>query len=190
MNYYNKQNFASQIRAFNFPNSNMRVACIVILLFCCTLSLAQEFPTYYNKSTQVGIIKGLLDQGNGISVSAHFAIRPSKVLQPEIALSYESQKGKTFLTSYNYSAAGISLTPGLRINIRPQRNWNPSILFMLGISYSQQKKDRIDVSGEAGISPALNLGVASTFHQRHMGSIGIFGNDNIGGLYLKYGYWL
>lgn len=163
---------------------------IIILFLAITTVYAQEEDKPVSFGIQGGIITGILGGGTGPSLSLHYALRTQKVLQPEIALSFDSKKGETFLSGHNSNSSALSLTAGARINIQPQKNWNPSLLIMGGLMSGKSKSDRYDDTGSSGVSGALNVGVSNTFNRKHMITLGALVGEYVDGFYLKYGYWL
>lgn len=139
---------------------------------------------------QLGIIDGILGEGSGPSISFHYAFNQQKAIQPEFAIAYESQSGKTFLSGYNSRASAVSLTIGPRFNFSPQKNWNPSILINGGLMIGGKDTDKAGDIGTSGVSGAINIGFSNMIMQSHMLTVGVSGGMYLGGLYLKYGYWL
>lgn len=185
----NKQKNRQKYHFEYFITQTKLVSSIIILFLAITSAFAQEIDKPKHFGVQGGIITGILGGGFGPSLSFHYALRPDKVLQPEIALSFESQKGETFLSGYSSSSSALSLTAGARINIRPQANWNPSLLILGGIMSGKDKSNRYDDPGSSGISGAINIGVSNTFNKKNMITLGILNGEYIDGFYLKYGYW-
>ncbi len=97
--------------------------------------------------------------------------------------------GKTFLSGESQRNVGLGLAAGIRINVLPQKNWNPSLVIMPGVIYSSKTTSRYDDYGPSGISGTLCFAVSNAFHRKHMVSIGLNSGANIFAAYLKYGFW-
>ena len=167
-----------------------KIISSIVLLFLATAAIySQGEDKLSHFGIQGGIITGILDGRIGAGFSFHYAFRAQQTLQPEIAISFDSQKGKTFLSGYNSSRSAVSLTPGIRINIRPQENWNPSILVMGGIMLGKNKSNRHDDPGSSGISGVANIGVSNTINKKHMITVGGLVGEYLDAFYIKYGYW-
>jgi hypothetical protein len=172
----------------NFPNLNKLLYTAVFFLLVSTILHAQET----NKKTSLGIHAGInsrvLDGGYGPSLSFQVGFRPDKTLQPEIAISFDSQKGETFSYGDSFKASAITLAAGLRLNIRPQMNWNPSLYLMPGLmmgNYTDSDTNR------KGSGLAMLLGLSNTFHHKHMINVGYISDNNalyLYGVYIKYGF--
>lgn len=81
------------------------------------------------------------------------------------------------------------LAAGIRVNIRPQKNWNPSLYFMPGIMIGSFESDSInDPDQTGGCSLAAQLGISNTFHQRHVTTIEYKSGDKFNGVCFKYGF--
>lgn len=140
-------------------------------------------------SWQAGINAGFLNNGVGPGIAFHYAFRPQKVLQTEAAISLDHQSGARFISGQRYRATALSVTAGLRLNLRPQRAWNPSLFLMPGLMLGSDDSDRYDDPGRRGIAPAAQLGLSNTFGRKHMVTTGFFGGEYLTGFSLKYGYW-
>lgn len=138
---------------------------------------------------QAGVNSGILGGGGGPSFSFHYAISQDKILQWESALFFDYHSGKTFLSGFSQKNTGIGLLAGLRLNLRPQKNWNPSLFLKPGLMYSSENISRTSDPIQKGFSGAISLGVSSLFHQKHMLSLGFNQGANIESAFLKYGFW-
>jgi hypothetical protein len=167
-----------------------QISFIFFMLLNAT-AFAQEESTALPGSFGIhaGVNTGILSSVAGPSVSLHYAIRTEKVLQVESMLFFDSHSGKTFLSGYNQKNRGLGLVGGIRVNIRPRKNWNPSFVLMPGLMYSSQSTSRYDDRGSSGFSPALSVGLSSTIYKKHMVSLGFNTGENIAAAFLKYGYW-
>ncbi len=170
-----------------FAGSFKQFACILFLLLSTSV-FAQQERTSGSIGFQAGINSGILGGGAGPSFSLHFATRTEKVIQLESMLFFDSHSGKSFLSGHSQKNVGVGFAGGLRINAFPQKNWNPSLLFMPGLMYSSQQTSRHDDRGNSGISPALCIGISNTFYRKHLVNIGINTGENITAAYLKYGF--
>ena len=162
----------------------------IILIFLLLLSneiSAQEETKPRNFSIHAGINGGILSGGTGPSFSFHYAFRTKKVLQTESMLFFDSHSGDTFLSGYAQKNLGAGLVTGIRINVLPKKNWNPSFVLMGGVMYSSeitsQPRER------KGFSGALSLGISNAFYKKHMVSLGYNAGRNIASLHLKYGFY-
>lgn len=100
------------------------------------------------------------------------------------------------MTSDKIKASALGLTAGLRINVLPRKNWNPSFVIMTGIAYGSQKEKRYSIDGGAewksddGGGVAVCLGFSNTFYKKHMVSLGFIGvPEDFAAVYIKYGIW-
>lgn len=165
---------------------------IVLSFILINISFSGIYAQEADKPRPFGIHGGLnfgtLNSGSGPSLSFHYSFNTQKVFQPEIAISYDTQQGETFSNGYDYSANAITLYGGVRLNMRPKKNWNPSLYLMPGLMFGSDQTSRPDDSGRKGKSLAAQLGVSNTFSNKHMITIGIFSGDFIDGVHLNYGF--
>jgi hypothetical protein len=167
----------------------IKLVAIVMFFGLSTPVIAQQEASSTKIGIHAGLNSGILSGGAGPSFSLHYAARTEKVVQLESMLFFDSHSGKTFLSGHNQKNLGIGVVGGVRINVFPQKNWNPSLVIMPGIMYSSQTTSRYDDRGSSGMSGAISLGIANTFYRKHMVSLGLNGGANITSLYLKYGLW-
>lgn len=173
----------------NFRKSNKLLLTIIFLFVSASLMFAQEAAKKGSVGLHAGINTGTLDAGNGPSFSFQYGFRREKIFQPELALSFDSQKGKTFSSGYNYKSSALTLAAGIRINIRPQKNWNPSLFFMPGLMMGSYESENNKVpTSNSGSSLAARLGISNTIHKHHMITVGVISGEDFGGYYLTYGY--
>ncbi len=163
-------------------------AQVLFIIFCLlsTKTFAQEETKPRNFSINAGLNSGLLSGGKGPSFSFHYAIRTQKVLQLESMLFFDSHSGSTFLSGHSQKNIGIGSAVGLRINVLPKKNWNPSLIIMSGVMYSSEITSQPTES--KGVSIAISIGISNTFYQKHMVSIGYNDGRNIESLFVKYGF--
>ncbi|MCU0367869.1 MAG: hypothetical protein MUF39_03455 [Cyclobacteriaceae bacterium] len=135
-----------------------------------------------------GLNTAVLNPGSGLSLSVHYSFNTQRVLQPEVAIAYDAQKGETFSNGDDYKSSALSFYGGLRLNLRPKKNWNPSFYIMPGLMFESSQTSRYDDPGQEGTSLGAQLGLSNTFNKKHMISIGFFGGNYIDGLHLKYGF--
>jgi hypothetical protein len=140
-------------------------------------------------SLHAGINSGVLGGGGGPSLSLHFSGRRDKIFQLESQLLWDYHAGKTFLSGKSQKNTGVGLLAGLRLNLRPEKNWNPSLFFFPGVMYSSETISNSPATTNSGISAGISVGISSLFHQKHMLSLGITGSEYISSLFLKYGFW-
>lgn len=171
---------------FYFPKYSRNVLFILLFLWNTPI-FAQEDTKLRGFGIHVGVNSGILSGGVGSSFSFHYALRREKVLQLESMLFFDNHSGTTFLSGHTQKNLGLGLTAGTRINILPQKNWNPSLIIMGGFMYSSEVTSRPYES--KGVSGAFSLGISNTFYKNHMASIGLNAGENIEALYLKYGLW-
>ncbi len=171
----------------HFKNHFRQTFFIFFLL--STQIYAQQETKPLSFGIQAGVNGGILSGGIGPSFSFHYALCTEKVLQLESMLFIDSHSGETFLSGYSQKNIGFGLAAGIRINVLPKKNWNPSFVIMPGVIYSSETTSRYDDYGRSGISRALCLGISSAFYKKHMVSIGLNIGQNIDALYLKYGLW-
>lgn len=150
---------------------------------------AQQETKLRNLGVHVGLNSGMLSGGVGPSFSLHYALRTEKVLQFESMLFFDSHSGKTFLSGESQKNVGLGLAAGMRLNVMPQKKWNPSLVIMPGVIYSSETTSRYNDNGLSGIAGALCFAVSSAFNKKHMFSLGINQGANITATYLKYGFW-
>ncbi len=169
---YNLPHFLSYVRAITF----------ILLLHLITQVFAQQETKPIRFSIHAGFNGGVLSNYTGPSISIHSASRTDKVIQLESMLFFDRQSG-------DWISSKLGLSAGLRINVLPQKNWNPSIAIMLGIGYGSES----NIYGEykdSGLFPAFCFGFSNTFYKKHMLSIGfnrvLYYCD---GIYMKYGFW-
>jgi hypothetical protein len=161
----------------------------IFVLLLSTQIYGQDEAKPGRLGIHAGINNGILSGGFGPSFSLHYALHTKKALQPEFMVFFDSHSGKTFLSGGSEKDAGFGLAAGLRLNLLPNKNWNPSLVIMPGISYSSEITTRYDDPGSRGISGALCLGISNTFYRKHMVSMGLISEYNFDAAYLKYGYW-
>jgi len=169
--------------------SYFKQAPLLFLFLLCTQIRAQQETRPRSFAIHAGINGGILGGGIGPSFSFHYALRTEKVLQLESMIFFDSHSGETFLSGYFQKNRGFGLAAGIRINVLPKRNWNPSFIIMPGVIYSSQTTSRPDDYARNGISGALCIGFSSAFYKKHMVSIGLNTGENIEAIYLKYGFW-
>jgi hypothetical protein len=167
--------------------SGFSKAVLLTLLYCLGLTEVDAQEKSYG--LHAGMNFGILDNGLGPSLAFHYALRPQKKIQPEAAISFESQNGKTFLSGHSYNASALSLTAGLRLNFRPHKSWNPSLFLMPGMMSGTYQSSRKDDPGKKGLAAAVQFGISNTIKKSHMISLGFFGGEFIEGAALKYGFW-
>jgi len=177
-----------KIYLIELPNF-IRPTTFILFLSLSTQMYAQQQITPRNFSIQAGINGGLLSGGFGPSFSFHYALRTEKVLQLESMIFLDSHSGKKAISGHTEKSFGYGLAAGIRINVLPQKNWNPSFAIMPAIMYSSETTSRYDDKGRSGISGAICLAISNTFNKRHMVSIGLNQGENISAGYLKYGFW-
>jgi hypothetical protein len=161
---------------------------LLILFFLASTQLyAQQETKPESFSVQAGINKGILDNIFGPSFSAHYAIRRDKVLQLELRFFYNRSSGTSFLNGDSQKSFGTGWVAGTRINIRPRKNWNPSVVIMPGFIYSSEIISNSESS--SAISGTLSLAFSNTFYKKHMLSIGVNPGEYNTVINLKYGFW-
>ena len=161
----------------------------ILLFLVSNQFFAQEEIKLKSFGIHAGVNSGILSGGIGPSFSFHYALRTEKVLQLESMLFFDSHSGETFLSGESQKNLGFGLGAGTRINVLPQKNWNPSLVIMPGVIYSYEITSRDDDNGRSGISGALCLAISNAFYRKHMVSIGLNRGKNITAAYLKYGFW-
>jgi len=138
----------------------------------------------------LGVNSGILDNAIGPSFSLHYAFNIGKVLQPESMLFFDSHSGKEFISGNQMKATALGLAAGLRVNISPHTNWNPSLVFMPGIAFGSESS-RFGEYRNSGITGALSLGFSNAIYKRHMATIGLnIVEDMVFAAFVKYGLWL
>jgi len=174
----------------NFPNSNKLLLTLIIFFVSGNIMLAQENTKKGSVGLHAGINKAVLDAGNGLSFSFHYGFHREKIFQPELAISFDSQKGSTFLSGNYYKSSALTLAAGIRINIRPQKKWNPSLFLMPGLVIGSYESE--NYSGPAysnsGSSLGARLGISNTIGKNHMITIGYITSEDLYALFLTYGY--
>ena len=167
----------------------VRYSSFILLFLLSTQVFAQEEvkPRYFG--IHAGFNTGILGGGYGPSFSFHYAIRTDKVIQFESMLFFDSHSGSAFMSGYPQKNLGFGLAAGTRINIMPNRIWNPSIIIMPGVIYSSETIIRPEGYSNSGVSGTLCLGISNDFYGKHMLSMGATVGDNIFAVYLKYGIW-
>jgi len=159
------------------------------LTFSGTLIYAQEKTKPGMAGFHGGINAGVLDNGYGPSLSFQYAFHPEKVVQTELSISFDSQKGEEFGSGDNYRSSALTLAAGIRLNIRPQKNWNPSIFLMPGLMMgSYESEDNSNTINQSNTGLSLQLGLSNTIHNKHMITIGLLSGANFDGLYFRYGF--
>ncbi len=168
-----------------------QIATLGVLLWITGMQelIAQEGPQNKGFSLHAGINSGILSGGGGPSLSLHYASRRDKVLQLESQFLLDYHSGKTFLSGNPQENVGFGFLAGLRLNVRPKKNWNPSLFLFPGLMYSSETISTSSTSTQSSISGAVGLGFSSLFHQKHMVSIGINQGEYITSAFLKYGFW-
>ncbi|MCL6260643.1 hypothetical protein M3O96_16180 [Aquiflexum sp. TKW24L] len=164
----------------------LKQTLLILFFLWSSQIIAQQETKSRSFGIHGGINSSLLDDAFGPSFSFHYAIRTDKVLQIESLLFFDSNSGKSFMSGSSQTSSGIGLAAGLRINVLPNRNCNPSLVIMPGI---MQSSERINGRELSGVSGAICLGLSNTFHGKHMGTLGINQGENISAAYIKYGYW-
>jgi hypothetical protein len=149
--------------------------------------LAQQETKPESFGVQAGINKGILDNVFGPSFSLHYALRRDKVLQLELMFFYDRSSGTTFLSGDSQKSFGTGWVAGTRINIRPKKNWNPSVVIMPGFIYSSEIISNSEISN--AISGTLTLAFSNTFYKKHMLSVGVNPGEYNAVTILKYGFW-
>lgn len=168
----------------------VRQISFLLFFLLSGLIYAQQETKFRSFSIQAGVNSDLLSGGPGPSISFHYAHPTEKQIQFESMLFYDSQSGgKTFLNGFSQEAFGYGLAAGARLNILPDKNWNPSLVLMPGVIYSSVETSREDDPGQSGVAAALCIAVSNTFYKKHMLSLGHNGGSHISATYLKYGYW-
>jgi hypothetical protein len=168
-------NNSNKLKSTSFSPTQF-ISCkrqIMILMFflLSTQLHAQQQNSPGIKGIHLGLNSGVLGGGAGPSFSFHYAIRSEKVLQLESMLFFDYHSGTTFLSGGSQKNTGIGVAGGIRINVLPNKNWNPSFAFMPGIMYSSQKTSRYDDADRSGISLALGFSFSNTFYKKHMLSL-------------------
>lgn len=166
---------------------------ILLLLFAisftCSNLNAQQTTQSGNVSIHAGINAGILDAGYGPSFSFQYSFRQEKVIQTELSVSFDSQKGEEFSSGDKYSSSALTLAAGIRLNIRPQKNWNPSLFLMPGFMMgSYHSDDNANSITRSNTGLAIQLGLSNTIHKKHMVTIGYLSGANFDGVYFRYGY--
>lgn len=150
---------------------------------------AQETAKKGSVGLHAGFNSGTLDAGKGLSFLFHYGFRSEKIFQPELAISFDSQKGKTFSSGYNYKSSALTLAAGIRINFRPLKKWNPSLFFMPGLMMGNYENEYNNVpTSNSGSSLAVRLGISNTIQKHHMITMGVISGEDFGGYFLTYGY--
>ncbi|MGK7390822.1 MAG: hypothetical protein ACNS60_10730 [Candidatus Cyclobacteriaceae bacterium M2_1C_046] len=175
-------------RKYNLTHllNNARQALFILFFLVSTQIYAQEETNPKNFGIHAGVNSGLWDNVSGPSFSFHYAFQTEKVVQLESMLFFDSQSGRAALSGKSQKNSGLGLAAGIRFNILPQKNWNPSFVIMPGLIYSSETQADYRRSG---ISGSLFLAFSNTFYRRHMLSIGVNRGENILLGYLKYGFW-
>ncbi|MCH6233948.1 hypothetical protein [Cognataquiflexum rubidum] len=168
-----------------FP-SILKQTLVLFFFLLSTQNFAQQETKPRSLGIHGGINSSLLDDALGPSFSFHYAIRTDKVLQIESMLFFDSNSGESFMSGSSQKSSGIGLAAGLRINVLPNRNWNPSLVIMPGI---MQSSERINGRELSEVSGAICLGLSNTFQGKHMVTLGINQGENISAAYIKYGFW-
>ncbi len=162
-----------------------------ILLFLLSAQIfAQQETNPRSFSIHAGVNGTIFSNATGPSISIQSASRTDKVIQRELMLFFDKQSGGSpggLFPNNDYS--GIGLAAGVRINIFPQRNWNPSFVIMLGPAYGSESA--IDRKYEySGLGYAFCFGYSNIFYKKHMLSIGFNNVVDFGAaIYIKYGFW-
>lgn len=150
---------------------------------------AQEQQRSGSMGIHLGVNAGMFGGGMGPGVSLHYALG-RKALQFESMLFFDAQSGSTWYWGESEKSRGVGLMAGGRFNFLPGKNWNPSLVAMLGVMYGATITETyLATRRDEGISPAITLGFANTFFQKHMISLGITSGEYIASIYLKYGFW-
>lgn len=84
-------------------------------------------------SIHAGINGGILSGGAGPSLSFQYTPGKVKLLQFQSNLIFDYHSGQTFLSGYTQQNTGFGLLAGLRVNLRPQNTWNPSLFLLPGL---------------------------------------------------------
>ncbi len=162
----------------------------ILLLMMSLHGMAQYEPDPGRFGMHIGVNSGILDNAIGPSFSLHYAFNTGKVLQPESMLFFDSHSGKEFISGNQMKATALGLAAGLRVNISPHTNWNPSLVVMPGIAFGSESS-RYGEYRNSGITGALSLGFSNAFYKRHMATIGLnIVEDMVFAAFVKYGFWL
>jgi hypothetical protein len=164
-----------------------KILILIVLQGLSILIYGQEVFKPKNINIHAGINAGILSGGVGPSFSLNHGIGTNNVFQYETMLFYDSHSGNTFLSGYSQKNWGLGLATGLRINVFPKKNFNPSFMAMGGIMYSSETTSL--PYNSKGLSGVLSLCASMSIYQKHMASIGFNIGKNIESLFLKYGYW-
>ncbi len=174
---------------------NCKLTHVLIPFISLVLLSTQIFAQQETKSRSfsihagihAGINSGVISNAFGPSLSFHHASRTEKVIQFESMLFFDRHSGRAFLSGDQTKFLALGLAAGVRMNILPQKNWNPSFVIMLGPAYGSES------ANYRGLGFAYCLGFSYTFHKKHMLSIGVNaveGREFEGGaIYIKYGFW-
>jgi hypothetical protein len=178
----------TNINKANPYQSGFKISLLLMIFHFIIASVAaQEVGITKQYSIYGGFNVGLLDNGMGPSLAFHFNPGKLKFVQSELAIAFDHQSGKSFLSGSSYSATGISLLGGLRVNFRPGKNWNPSVALLPGFIVGNENTDRNDSFNHSGFSPAVHFGISNTISNKHIITLGLFEGGFIHGLSLKYG---
>lgn len=168
----------------------VRQTPFILFFLLSTQIYAQQETKPRSFGIHAGVNSGILGGGTGPSFSFHYALRTEKVLQLESMLFFDSHSGEAFLTGDSQKNLGFGLAAGIRINVLPQKNWNPSFVIMPGVIYSSETTSRYDGDYvSSGISGNFFIAFSNAFYRKHMVSIGLNAGRNIYAAYLKYGFW-
>jgi hypothetical protein len=150
---------------------------------------AQERQRSSSLGIHAGINAGMFGGGMGPGVSLHYALG-RKALQFESMLFFDSRSGSTWYWGESEKSRGAGLLAGGRFNFLPGKNWNPSLVVMLGVMYGATITEAYQATRrDEGICPAVSLGIANTLFQKHMISLGFTSGEYFASIYLKYGLW-
>ncbi len=159
----------------------------MIFQLIITSVAAQEVGITKQFSIHGGFNIGLLDNGMGPSLAFHYYPGKLKFVQSELAIAFDHQSGKSFMSGSRYSSTGISMLGGLRVNFRPGKNWNPSVVLLPGLIVGSENSDRKNDLNHSGFSPAVHFGISNTISNKHMITLGVFEGGFIQGFSFKYG---
>lgn len=170
--------------------SNIIKALLMVMAFLwANLLCSQDIALHHEISLHAGINSAALDNAVGPSLSFHYATRAGKILQSETKLFFDSHRGHAFISGNDTRSFAFGLASGIRVNSRPQKSWNPSLLFMLGLAYGSEES--VDAGyRDSGVKVAVCMGVSNRVYSKHMISLGYNAvSDIVHSVYLKYGYW-
>jgi hypothetical protein len=166
--------------------SQLKLSFLIFLSFSSTLIYSQQEIRTKRFSIQAGVNGGIGYNVKGPSLSFHYAYRTDRILQLESMLFFDYQ---TFSSRYPVEMLGLGLVTGIRINVSPKKDWNPSFVLMPGVIYSSIKTSREDLPYKNGFSGAVSIGFSNNFYKKNMITTGVNVGENILAIHLKYGRW-